>query len=505
MTVGAWRAHAACLAGAVTALVLAACAGQLGGRSAGGPSPERSGRADTLRREGPGGPSAESIRAYQQAGLIAEGGAFPFVGRVVYFAGASPDSTILLLTASFANRVLTFRRENGVYQATYDTRLDLTTPSGSTVRHTEGSQVVLVGTYAETSRQTESVIFQGALHAPPGTYQLSIYMHDEGSTRAVMKQISVTVPRLGPASLSSPVTVYEATPRTDVDSAPHLVISPRSTVTFGRDSAIDVYIEGYGDGAELPIDVTIRSDTATTLWTESVTLPRHGMLFSGVAVVPVSRIGIGMASLVFRRSASSAGAGGTDSARTPVFVGFGEDLPVSSFEEMVNYLKYFPNRAAVDSLKHAPPDQRAAAWARFLRETDPIPSTPQNEALDSYFNRLRQANERFKDEGIPGWLTDRGMVFITIGEPDQVYMQGSLNVNVRGREQVWVYRQYNVQLVLVDQTGLGRYKLTPHSMADYQSILRRIEREQAKTSTSPPPPPPPPPPQSSPPPPPQGR
>jgi GWxTD domain-containing protein len=481
MTVGTWRAHAVCgcLASAVTALVLAACAGQLGGRPSGGPSPGRPGSPDASPQ---GGPSAESIKAYQRAGLIAEAGQFPFVGHVAYFAGRSPDSTIVFITLSFANRALTFRRENGVYRATYDSRVDLTPSDGSAPRHIEGSQSVVVGTYPETSRQTESVIFQAALNAPPGSYQLSIYLHDQGSMRAVTKQIPATVPRLGPPSLSTPVAVYEATPRTSVDSAPHLVVSPRSTVTFGRDSAVDVYIEGYGDGAELPVDVTIRSDTTTTLWTESVTLPRHGALFSGVAVVPVSRIGIGTASLVFRRSASRAGGSTGDSVWTPVFVGFGEDLPVASFDEMLDYLKYFPNRTAVDSLRHAPPDQRAAAWTRFLRET-------QNEALQSYFNRLRQANERFRDEGIPGWQTDRGMVFITLGEPDQIYLQGSLNVNVRGREQVWVYRQYNAQLVFVDQTGLGRYRLTPRSMADYQSILRRIEKERAKTPPPQPPPP----------------
>ncbi len=463
---------------AVTVLGISACSAAPGGAPGAGPYPERPAGATG----GPGGvPLADAFRAYQRAGLITETGAFPFVGSVVHFAGPTRDSTITLVTLSFANRLLTFTRESGQYRATYEARVELRQggPGGPVAAHAESTHMVRVATYPETLRSTESVIFQQSLTASPGPYQLTLYLHDAGSPRSASKDVAITVPRLDSSSLSSPATVYEATPRAVVDSPPHLVVSPRSTATFGRDTAIDVYVEGYGNGSQLPLDVAVHADTLpATMWTETVTLPRHGAVFSGVAVVPVARIGIGMVSLVFRRS----GPGGStsDSVRTPVFVGFGEDLPVGTWDEMLNYLKYFAARDKVDALRHVPPDQRATAWATFVRETNPAPSSPRNEALESYFGRLRQANERFRDEGIPGWETDRGMVFMTVGEPDQIYMQGSLNVSARGREQVWVYRQYNVQLVFVDQTGTGRYRLTPRSMAEYQSILRRVQQQQQR-------------------------
>ena len=250
---------------------------------------------------------------------------------------------------------------------------------------------------------------------------------------------------------------------------PRIVASPRSTVAFGRDTTIPVYLEGYGTGARLPVTVAVRGDQGGALWTDTVSLENRGTLFSGVINVPVSRIGVGVTTFVAWRSDSP------DTTRTPVFVTFGDELPVASFDEMVSYLRFFTTPQRLQALRAAPPEQRAAAWATFLRETDPVPSTPQHEGLNEYFGRIRVANERFREEGAPGWVTDRGMVFVSLGEPDQLYEQGGTDVNQRGRAQVWEYRQDRLQLVFIDQTGFGRWRLTTASEADFQAAVRRAQ------------------------------
>jgi len=168
-------------------------------------------------------------------------------------------------------------------------------------------------------------------------------------------------------------------------------------------------------------------------------------------------------------------AAASDTASTPVFVSFGEELPVATFEEMLTYLRYFAPPERLQALRTATPEERARAWVRFLEETDDNRVTPINERLRDYFGRVRLANERFRDEGQAGWQTDRGMVFVALGEPDQVYEQGASEVSARGRAQIWEYRQHGVQLVFVDQTGFGRWRLTTGSESDFQSILRRVQ------------------------------
>jgi len=165
--------------------------------------------------------------------------------------------------------------------------------------------------------------------------------------------------------------------------------------------------------------------------------------------------------------------GRSDTTKTPIFVTFGEDLPVATFNEMLSYLRYFGSSARLQALRDAPPDTRATAWASFLRETDPDPATPVNEAMRDYFGRIAEANARFREEGEVGWLTDRGRVFVALGAPDQYYEPNTTDMNQRGRTQVWDYRRHRLQVVFIDQTGFGRWRMTVGSEADFEALVRR--------------------------------
>jgi GWxTD domain-containing protein len=117
-------------------------------------------------------------------------------------------------------------------------------------------------------------------------------------------------------------------------------------------------------------------------------------------------------------------AGTSDTVRTPYFLSFGEDLPVAPFDEMISYLRFFASaqRLCVGCAMLAP-EERAQMWSDFLRDTDPVPNTSEHEALQAYFARIQLANNRFREEIPFGWLSDRGNVFVALGEPDNAYEQ----------------------------------------------------------------------------------
>jgi GWxTD domain-containing protein len=130
----------------------------------------------------------------------------------------------------------------------------------------------------------------------------------------------------------------------------------------------------------------------------------------------------------------------------------------------------------VDSLRRTAADRRPEVWREFWRVTDPAPITPENEALDEYFRRVQQANGRFADEGEPGWLTERGQVFISLGEPDE--MLDLANGMDRNGMRVlrWTYSEQRLVLYFQDQTGFSRYRLTPTSRAEFQRALARMRQ-----------------------------
>ena len=79
---------------------------------------------------------------------------------------------------------------------------------------------------------------------------------------------------------------------------------------------------------------------------------------------------------------------------------------------------------------------------------------------------------RFREEATPGWRSDRGRVFVTLGEPDQL-LEPQVTDFSRGRQQLWDYRALNMQLVFYDQTGTGRWRLTQSSEVRFESEFRR--------------------------------
>ena len=413
----------------------------------------------------------DASELYRQIGLIAAPAPIPFVAKISAFASASPDTTLLLVSLSLPNKALTFAREGDRYRAPYEVKIALnrgTTEAASI----DAMEIVRVGSFREINRTDESIIFQHYFRVAPGAYAMSLSVRDVGGSRGASQDASISVPALTPGHLSTPTLVYEATGRSALDSIPGLLASPRSSAVFGRDSTVAVYVEGYGQGTRLPVRFVVRNDKGAQLWSDSTQLARRGALFSGVVNVPISNVGVGLAQVYFtRRDAPQ------DTASTPLFVSFGEDIPLMSFEDMLGYLRFFASSSRLNALKDAPADRRASEWAQFLRGTDPIPETPINEDLQQYFGRIQIANGQFRMDHNPGWLSDRGMVYVALGEPDQVVernLNGTLTTTQMGsttRLQIWVYRQYNTQLVFYEETG--RWRLTRPSETEFLSINQR--------------------------------
>lgn len=438
------------------------------------------GRATTGRS--PSGPLAvlptdgaltDATRFYRAMGLASAHSPVSFVGKVAFFASPSPDTTVMLVSVSVPTRSLTFAREGDVYRSQYSVQLRLNR-GGAEVQRVDASEVVRVGSFRETTRTDEAVIFQRYVRVAPGPYTVGFIVRDMGSTRTSADTLGVTVPRLGSGSVSTPVAVYQVRARERLDSLPSALPSPRSTAVFGRDSAVVVYLEAYGNATSVPIRISVRNESGSMLWADTSSLSRQGELLSGVVAIPVARLGIGVGKVSFTRLDTR------DSSATPIFVSFGDDLPVAAFDDMLAYLRFYVSPSRLSALRNAPPEQRPQLWIDFLRATDPDPSTPTHEGLRDYFGRIQIANDRFRSEGTAGWLSDRGMVYVALGDPDEIAEQlltvrdRRLGTASRVPVQLWDYRRHRVRLLFTDEMQAGRWELTPESENEFRALTSRL-------------------------------
>lgn len=462
-----WSRRFFVTAGFAGLLASAACGGSRGGPTpADPPAPEPAPSTLASTRAAPRLPDVVAL--YRRMGLLAEAGETPFVSSLSFFAGPSDDSTTIVVTVSLANRVLRFRSEGERWRAGYDIGIEVR--SGTTVvQEIRAREVVRVIAFRETTRDDESVLFKQVINLTPGTYDLRLTVRDEAATRGSAVEATIGVPRFESGSVSSPVPVYEARPREQLGAPPDILPTPRSTAVFGRDSVLMVYAEGYGEGATMPVRVMVKADESNTvLWSDSLELTRRGDHFSSTFPVPLNRLGVGVMTLGINRPGSA------DTLRIPLFVAFGEELPVATFSQMMDYLRYFVSSQRLQAMRDAAPENRAGLWAAFLRETDPVPQTPSHEGLRDYFSRIAQANVRFREEGQPGWLTDRGRVSIALGAPDQIIEPNMSGVGTRGRSLIWEYKDHRLQIVFVDQTGFGRWRMTLSAESEFEATVRRV-------------------------------
>lgn len=418
----------------------------------------------------------QAVSFYHSMGLAAAAAPVAFVGAAGHFATTRPDTSLTLVTLAIPNRSLTFAREGDRYRAQYGVDLRVLR-DGAEMQRVEALEIVRVASFREIGRGDESIVFQRWLRLAPGRHVLRLAIRDVVSGRSSGDTLVVDVPSFGAgrATLSSPLPVYEARARTQLDSIPALVARPRATAVFGRDSVVLVYMEGYAHATDsrLPLTLSVHNDAGVVVWNDTSSLTRTGALFSGLLRVPISRVGVGVGFV------SVVPAGTTDTVRTPYFLSFGEDLPVAPFEEMISYLRFFAPAQTLRGLRDAAPEERARMWADFLRATDPVPNTSEHEALQAYFARIQLANNRFREEIPSGWLSDRGSVFVALGEPDNVYEQtvtssGGRRLSSPVRIQVWEYRQHRVQITFTDEQQSGRYKFAPRSETEFRSLLQRL-------------------------------
>ncbi len=119
-------------------------------------------------------------------------------------------------------------------------------------------------------------------------------------------------------------------------------------------------------------------------------------------------------------------------------------------------------------------EERQQFVEQFWLRRDPTPDTEENEFKEEHYRRIAYANDHYAS-GIPGWKTDRGMIYIKYGPPDEIDSHPSGGSYERPQEEGggetstypfedWRYRYIegigtNINIEFVDTTMSGEYHI----------------------------------------------
>jgi GWxTD domain-containing protein len=83
-------------------------------------------------------------------------------------------------------------------------------------------------------------------------------------------------------------------------------------------------------------------------------------------------------------------------------------------------------------------EERELFIKAFWAQRDPSPGSDRNEYRDEHMRRLQYANRRFNAAGKPGWKTDRGKIYILLGEPTSIRNFNSEDIHFPA--ELWYYQ-----------------------------------------------------------------
>jgi GWxTD domain-containing protein len=427
--------------------------------------------AERTRAEGPVARLAVtewSADFHRTMGLLTGPDDFPAVAGFSFLAGPA-DSTWVVLSVSIPAAALRFQRDATGFVATYRAGLVLL-QDGSEVRRLHQDERVHVPTYAETLRTDESVVHQVVLSAAPGVYEVVAEVVDGGARRGFTARDTLMVPSFSASDqVLSATVVYGAGERVDRAQRPDLITNPRRMTYHGGAPPL-VYLEVH-DSAIAALSVQVLDHAGREVWSNRLTLPPSNSRLRGVTcAIPADDLGLGSFSIV-------ASVDGAVAARTSILLAMSEQWMAANFEDIAGLLRFMATEEEVSGLANGTPVEIRQRWDAFWARRDPDTATPVNAFRDAFFRRIRMAGEAFREPGVAGWQTDRGIAFIVLGEPD--YMNERSGA---GSQQIveWVYDNAGgarLHLEFSVRGASGHYQLTPAALTAFRGAADRVQRQ----------------------------
>jgi GWxTD domain-containing protein len=132
-------------------------------------------------------------------------------------------------------------------------------------------------------------------------------------------------------------------------------------------------------------------------------------------------------------------------------------LIITDIDKATEELQYIAKGSEIDYIREAAtPEEKQKRFLEFWAKRNPNSKEPNNELMEEYYSRIEYANKNFGSYS-EGWKTDRGMVLIQFGPPQNIERHPFDSDN-RPFE-IWYYYNQNREFIFVDETGFGDYRL----------------------------------------------
>ena len=291
----------------------------------------------------------------------------------------------------------------------------------------------------------------------PGIYSIKTELLDKDSKNEYNSENKVTVKDFSKKPSMSDVMLVSK--RTVVEGNSKIIPNVARSIITDRDP-LSTFFEIYNDTSQsLLTEYEVLDDKETTLFkTTKVVETKQGInqIFDNIDSL---NLNLGKFLLKVTLKDSTDNIFGT-SVKAFVSRWIGIPASLTDLDKAVDELIYIANSEQLDFIKSAENrTEKTKRFVEFWKKLDPNPNDEYNPVFNEYYSRVAYANENFSTYSLEGWRSDRGMVLIILGAPDNIDRH-PFEYYSKPYE-IWQYYNLNKQFVFIDYTGFGDYRLSP--------------------------------------------
>jgi GWxTD domain-containing protein len=413
--------------------------------------------------------------AQGQTDLLFRGGSFQrddlLVDHTLFY---EPDSALVRLEVYWQvfNRGLVFKADGDKLRATYETQIRIMGDDEHQADSYKKSSQVVVDDRARATSPIDFRTNQANFLLPEGKYEIQLTLRDGNSGKAQSRNIKVKIktkdfrgsnPRLSELELVNAVLPPGET-ASPFDKA-NLRVVPSLTGEFGdlQFGRLRFYMEiykGSGDIDDVVIETAIRKEWGGLEYRDSLTSTLEESVTRQFREISLENMTPGDYRLEVRLRGRRMKE--LDKRECVFHIEWSQEtLLQDGYKTLVNLLRLVATRDQVKSLEKAETVvTRQAALDTLWLAWDPTPGTAENEIRGEFFRRVKVANRTFSFMRQQGWQTDRGVVYIKHGQPDEID-DAPMSMDSYPYQE-WHYHRGGIyrKFTFVDRNGDGDFRLT---------------------------------------------
>ncbi|MBK9097650.1 MAG: GWxTD domain-containing protein [bacterium] len=291
----------------------------------------------------------------------------------------------------------------------------------------------------------------------PGVYSVKTTLLDKDSKNEYSTESKINIKQFNELPSLSDIMLISG--KTVVDGKSKIVPNVSRNIVTDRD-ALSMFYEIYSDTvSKLRVDYEIFDENEKRVYNseEKINIKSGSNQIFHELDSLVLDLGKNLLTITLKDSAGKV----IDSSRK-TFVSRWKGVPVyiTDLDKAIDQMIYLANPEDLSYIKE--PEERIEKAKRFVgfwKKQDPNPADEYNPVFNEYYNRVAYANQNFTTYSLEGWRSDRGMVLIILGAPDNIDRH-PFEYYAKPYE-VWQYYNLNKQFIFTDYSGFGDYRLDP--------------------------------------------